>query len=647
MASPLYALTHKDAEFYWGQFEQTAFDRLKQLLINAPVLAFPNFDQEFILETDASGVGLGVILAQEQQDGTVRPIAYDSRTLQQHEKKYGATELEALGVVWAVRHFRHFRHYLYGHRCHVFTDHEHLKSLLNTPHPWGKLARWGLALQEADITIHYRPGKSNASADSLSRHPVGRSFIHDADTENSIVAAIVGPEDIDEEEESRGKLSLVLSELVKSSCKVEVKHKRTEELCVAAVAPELQEETQSGGRSIEDRQREDPELKLIIDFQEEGVLPSDVKKARELLLSTAQYHMEESVLYYVESDKTLRLIPPAGDRKYLFEEAHSGKFCAHLRDAKVHGELSKHYWWPRMRANISEWCQGCLVCATRQPGRAVQPPLTPITVEGPFHRVGVDVIQFVKSYSGNQYAIVFTDYLTKWPEVFATRDQTAFTIAKLFVEEIVCRHGVPSQLLSDRGAAFLSYLMTEICKLLGTNKINTTAYHPHTNGLTERFNRTLTNMLAKKVEQSGKDWDQHLPYILFAYRASMQESVKESPFYLLYGRDPRLPTTLDMDNNAKQEIDVDTYKGEMAIKFDEAWGLAQNNIKRAQKHQKAYYDKQSKPPRFKVGDRVFVYIPAAKATKAYKFARPFHGPYRIIEQSDTGVVVRQIDKPQA
>ena len=137
-----------------------------------------------------------------------------------------------------------------------------------------------------------------------------------------------------------------------------MKHKRTEEFCVAAVAPELQEETQNGGRSIEDRQREDPELKLIIDFQEEGMLPSDDKKARELLLSRAQYHMEEGVLYYVETDKTLRLIPPAGDRKHLFEEAHSGKFGAHLRDAKVHGELSKHYWWPRMRANISEWCQG-------------------------------------------------------------------------------------------------------------------------------------------------------------------------------------------------------------------------------------------------------------------------------------------------
>ena len=105
------------------------------------------------------------------------------------------------------------------------------------------------------------------------------------------------------------------------------------------------------------------------------------------------------------------------------------------------------------------------------------------------------------------------------------------------------------------------------------------------------------------------------------------QAVKISARHQKLGRDPRLPTTLDMGNNTKQKIDVDTYKGEMAIKFNEAWDLAQNNIKRAQKHQKAYYDKQSKLPRFKVGDRVFVYMPAAKATKAYKFARPLHGPY--------------------
>ena len=111
--------------------------------------------------------------------------------------------------------------------------------------------------------------------------------------------------------------------------------------------------------------------------------------------------------------------------------------------------------------------------------------------------MGVDVIQYVKSEAGNQYAVVFVDYLTKWPEVFPVADQTTLTIAKLLVEEIIPRHGVPKELLSDRGAAFLSKLMAEVYELTGIHKLNTTAYHPQTDGLVERFHRTLTDMLAK------------------------------------------------------------------------------------------------------------------------------------------------------
>ena len=155
-------------------------------------------------------------------------------------------------------------------------------------------------------------------------------------------------------------------------------------------------------------------------------------------------------------------------------------------------------------------------------GRASKPPLTPIPVSGPFDRVGVDVIKFAKSSSGNQYAVVFMDYLTKWPEVFAVADQTALTITKLLVEHVISRHGVPAELLSDRGAAFLSTLMWEVCQLMDIHQVNTTAYHPQTDGLVERFNRTLTEMLAKKVERNGQDWDTHLPFVLFAYRASLQ-----------------------------------------------------------------------------------------------------------------------------
>ena len=156
-----------------------------------------------------------------------------------------------------------------------------------------------------------------------------------------------------------------------------------------------------------------------------------------------------------------------------------------------------------------------------------------VSLGGPFDRVGVDVIQFPLSYDGNRYAVVFVDYLTK-------SDQTSDTIARLLVEQLISRHGVPRELLSDRGAAFLSHMMQDVYEIMGIHK-NTTAYHPQTDGLVERFNRTLTDMLAKKVEKNGRDWDKHLPYVLYAYRANRQESTQESPFYLLYGRDPQLP----------------------------------------------------------------------------------------------------------
>ena len=169
-----------------------------------------------------------------------------------------------------------------------------------------------------------------------------------------------------------------------------------------------------------------------------------------------------------------------------------------------------------------------------------------IPVECPFHCVGVDVIQFVKFHSDNQYAIVFADYLTKWPEVLATKDQTALIFAKLHIcgRNCLLSWGSISVVVESWGC-FLFYLLIEICKLLGTNKLNTTAYHPQTNGLTEQFNHTLTSSYAgQKVEQSGKDWDQHLPYIFFACRASMQESVKESSFYLSYGRGSQIANNI-------------------------------------------------------------------------------------------------------
>ena len=174
---------------------------------------------------------------------------------------------------------------------------------------------------------------------------------------------------------------------------------------------------------------------------------------------------------------------------------------------------------------------------------------------------------------------------------------------------------------------------------MGLNKVNTTAYHPQTDGLVERFNCTLTDMLSKKVLRSGKDWDVQLPYVLFAYRTSAQHSTGESPFYLLYGRDQMLPTT-EMLQITQERINLDAsnYIREISLRMSSAWNAAKTiaRIKEAQKKQKHQHDKKARDPRIFEGDRVFVYSPAEKCGKAYKFAHPFKGPYHVVKLFPNG-----------
>jgi len=160
------------------------------------------------------------------------------------------------------------------------------------------------------------------------------------------------------------------------------------------------------------------------------------------------------------------VIPPREDRMGIIKEAHDGKLSGHLCDANVFGQISKPFWWTGVHKEVTLYCRSCEKCASCHVGKPIRPPLTPIPVKGSFDRVGVDVIKFPCSSKSNKYAVVFMDYLTKWPEVFATSDQTSLTIAELLVKEIVSRHGVPAELLSDRGTVFLSKLMFDIYKLL-------------------------------------------------------------------------------------------------------------------------------------------------------------------------------------
>ena len=171
IATPLHQLTRKDSKWSWSPECEVAFWQLKELLTTTPLLAYPNLNQDYILETDASVQGLGAVLSQEQPDRKVHPVAYASRALSPSERNYGMTELETLAVVWGVSHFRH---HLYGTSVTIYTDHTAVKAVLESSHPTAKHARWwsrvyGQGIK--DIKIRYRAGKENQNADALSRNP--------------------------------------------------------------------------------------------------------------------------------------------------------------------------------------------------------------------------------------------------------------------------------------------------------------------------------------------------------------------------------------------------------------------------------------------------------------------------------------------
>lgn len=243
------------------------------------------------------------------------------------------------------------------------------------------------------------------------------------------------------------------------------------------------------------------------------------------------------------------------------------------------------------------------------------------------------------SSSGNRYIIVLTDYLTKWPEAAAIPSKESQVVAK-FVISVICRYSSIKTIITDQGREFCNQLNDELYTRLNINHRVATAYHPQTNGQTERYNQTLVNSLTKYINDEQTDWDQHIDPVLLAYRTSVQKSTKETPFYLAFGKKPRLlieetfPVGSDYDDYDDQEA-LDKRVQALGSLF-KAHSTAQQNITNAQAKQKEYFDKAHQPPTYAVGDMVLVNNAKRAARKGEKLTPRWTGPHKIVSVTEKG-----------
>ena len=578
IASPLNKLTSKNIQFDWTPECQTSFDCLKNALVSAPILAYPDFELTFHLYVDASHTGIGLTLGQII-DGKERVIAYAGRDFNQAERNYSATEREALAVIDGIKRFQP---YLHGRKFTIYTDHNALKWLMSIQDPTGRVARWALLIQQFDFDIVHRPGVTNGNADALSRRSYGTCELNALDS------------------------------------------------------PGLQ------SQRIHDFQRRDPDLWEIIDYLESERLPADNARAKRILLSEDIYFLgAHDLLYHLDlsekrgrKERHAQLVLPSPLRYEVLVNAHDDLTGGHLGVFKTYEKLRDRYYWKGMYKDVEHWVRSCQDCSTRKkPRNKRHAPLLPIPVSGAFERIAVDILgPLPATWSGNRYIVCFIEYLTKWPEIFAVKNIDAVTIAHLLTDEIIPRHGAPRTLLSDRGKNFLSNLVREVCNLYSIKKLNTSAYNPACDGLVERLNSTLCQTLSMFVSKHQKDWDTFIPAALLAIRTSPSESTGESPFYLLYGREPLLPMDVSLLPPSDPASSIEEHRRKIVKQIELAQQIAKENIMRAQQKMKTYYDQHAAEPNFVEGHKVWVFTPKTYKGLSKKLLHNYHGPFRVVEK---------------
>ena len=602
---PLHALTKKDTRFAWSEECQSAFELLKTRLTEAPVLALPNDTGTYVIDTDASGESIGAVLSQIQ-DGQERVICYGSRVCHQAEQNYDVTKRELLAIVYF---FKVYRAYLLGRKFLLRTDHSALQWLRRTPLPIGQQARWLTTIEEFDFDVKHRAGTAHVNADALSRRP------HKVNV-TKLNAHSTG---------SERQLTEVWSRTL-----------------------------------LAEEQSKDPDLGWIMEKKRESEnVPSAGETKRRsavvklLAAQWPQLIISDGVLmrkWLNEEDNGVRwnqIVLPPSRRADLIRLVHGGMSGGHLGLRRTTAQVQRRAYWPGWREDVRLQLTRCSPCARYFRGKPRRQGLLQNMVVGEIGEVlALDLTgPHPVSSKGHRYILTMIDHFSRFAEAFPVRNQEAGTVAKVLVEQWISRYGCPLQILTDQGPCFEAALFKDLCRMLGVSKLRTSPYKASTNGLLERFHRTLNSMIAKFVSATHKDWDVHLPFLMAAYRSSSHSSTGYTPNKLFLHRELSMPVDLVVGECGDRGEPFATYHDyvfDMGTQIRTTFEMARQCMNRQAEIRAHRYDLGVKPREFTVDQFAWYYYPRRKKGLKEKWLSFYTGPFKI--EARVGPVLYRIRK---
>ena len=636
IARPLHKLCEKGSTFSWSKDAEDSFQSLKESLTTAPVLAYPQLGQQFVLDTDASEHSVGGVLSQVHDDQE-RVIAYMSKAMNVHERAYCVTRKELLAVIVALKNFHT---YLYGQKVLLRTDNAAVSWMQSLKRPTGQVARWLQELGTYDLTVVHRPGKKHVNADGLSRMPCKACTRQQEPLNTS-------------HEESNDRADD--TEFVEDT-------DQTEELQIAAVTRQQDQNSVVQGPVLLDgwnptdirlNQMEDGDIGPILVLVEEKkprpewcAIAGESSVFKTLWRNWDRLEVHNGILYrrwcHEDTSDILQLIVPKSKRADVMDMYHLIPSAAHLDAKRTMERIKTGFYWPGMKVHIAEFCRLCDACAARKPSpKQNKAPMGHISSGAPMEKVCLDILgPLPLTQQKNRYILVITDIFTKWTEAIALPDQEACSITKAFVDTFVSRWGTPLQVHSDQGCNFEAKIFQEMCTYLRIEKTRTTSLRPQANGSVERFNKTLINMLSMYCQSDQTKWDQYLQQVMMAYRSSVNSSTGKTPNLMVLGREVVLPMQAVVGKPSSDEVDnvdVDGYVSKLQANMVKAHDVARANLGKAAAYRKRYYDTHSRRAQMRyleAGQLVWLHDPSRKRGVCHKLQNKWKGPYLVTRKLD-------------